>query len=179
MNVCRDLCEICGEGTLREVVGQEEVSVSGIVRQAPCFFSVCESCGSEQAGAEQVRRNKRAVIRLKKEIAGLLSGDEVREVRRRLGLSQRAAAKIFGGGPIAFAKYEADDVIQSEAMDKLLRLASEVPAARGWLLDNGADESGDWEMVREVVQSGRKKKHLVLVYSKNAAEKEPKYEMAS
>ncbi|MBW6086689.1 hypothetical protein KZ779_20740 [Escherichia coli] len=36
---------------------------------------------------------------------------------------------IWWGGPKAFSKYESDDVIQSEAMDKLMRLAAEVPDA--------------------------------------------------
>ncbi len=35
---------------------------------------------------------------------------------------------FFGGGPNAFTKYENDDVIQSESMDKLLRVANSYPA---------------------------------------------------
>jgi HTH-type transcriptional regulator/antitoxin MqsA len=37
-------------------------------------------------------------------------------------MTQGQAAKLFGGGPVAFTKYENDDVMQSEAMDTLLRL---------------------------------------------------------
>ncbi|HFV4041962.1 TPA: type II toxin-antitoxin system MqsA family antitoxin, partial [Escherichia coli] len=44
-------------------------------------------------------------------------------------ITQQKASSIFGGGPKAFSKYESDDVIQSEAMDKLMRLAAEVPDA--------------------------------------------------
>ena len=32
------------------------------------------------------------------------------------------AARLLGGGPVAFSKYENDDVAQSESMDNLLRL---------------------------------------------------------
>ena len=178
MNAHRDMCEICCEGALREVVGAEKVSVSGVSHQVNCFFSVCDACGSEQAGPEQVRKNKRAIIRLKKALSGLLVGGEVREIRNRLELSQRDAAKVFGGGPVAFAKYEADDVNQSEAMDKLLRLADEVPAARAWLLEREKAESFDWKVAEGVRQNDSKKRHLVLVYSRPGPGK-PKYEMAS
>ena len=77
----------------------------------------------------QTRVNKRLMIAFKKRVDGLLVGAEVQELRRKLGLSQAEAARVFGGGPVAFSKYENDEVTQSEAMDKLLRLAVELPPA--------------------------------------------------
>lgn len=47
---------------------------------------------------------------------------------------------MFGGGPVAFSKYESDDVMQSDAMDKLLRLAAEVPAALDKLMSDAGVE---------------------------------------
>ena len=109
-------------------------------------YAVCDACGSEQAGAAEARFNKRAMIAFKKRVQGLLTGNEVRELRKRWELSQEEAAKAFGGGPVAFSKYEADDVMQSDAMDKLLRLASDVPAALDKLLADAKFErpSGHW-----------------------------------
>jgi HTH-type transcriptional regulator/antitoxin MqsA len=52
----------------------------------------------------------------------LLSGAEIAALRERYKLNQKQAARLFGGGPVAFSKYENDDVAHSEAMDKLLRL---------------------------------------------------------
>lgn len=60
---------------------------------------------------------------------GLLTGEEIRKIRSFLGITQNEAATIFGGGTVAFSKYENNDVIQSVSMDKLLRVASEVPEA--------------------------------------------------
>lgn len=40
-----------------------------------------------------------------------------------MGLSQREAGRVFGGGPTAFYKYETAKAVPSEAMSKLLRLA--------------------------------------------------------
>jgi transcriptional regulator with XRE-family HTH domain len=74
----------------------------------------------------------------RKEVDGRLTGQQMRDTRIELGLTQVQAAAIFGGGPNSFAKYEADDVTQSEAMDNLVRLASEVPAAKQWLFSKAS-----------------------------------------
>ncbi len=126
-------CPICEEGNLSEKVSKQRVDYKGRTAELDLHFSVCDSCGSEQADAGQVRMNKRSMTRFKKLVDGLLAGSEVRSVRQKLGLTQSDAAKIFGGGPVAFSKYEADDVAQSEAMDKLLRVVSEVSEAFDYL----------------------------------------------
>ena len=120
-------CPICEGGNLSERIGKNRVDYKGKTTELDLHFSVCDSCGSEQTNAQQVRMNKRYMAAFKKQVDGLLTGSEVKSVREKLGLTQASAAKIFGGGPVAFSKYESDDVTQSEAMDKLLRVAVEVP----------------------------------------------------
>lgn len=44
-------------------------------------------------------------------------------MRRAAHLTQEQAGALFGGGPVAFSKYENDDLIPDEAMANLLRLA--------------------------------------------------------
>ena len=118
------LCPICGEGMLVLHVEEDAVAYKGVTRTVPSQYKVCTACGSEQADMDDLRVNKRAMQAFKKEVDGLLTGQEVRRIRERLGLTQAEAAELFGGGPVAFSKYESDDVMQSEAMDKLLRLAN-------------------------------------------------------
>jgi HTH-type transcriptional regulator/antitoxin MqsA len=60
----------------------------------------------------QTRDNKRAMLAFKKQVADLLTGFELKALRQRLGVIQAQAAVIFGGGPVAFSKYESDDVMQ-------------------------------------------------------------------
>lgn len=129
MNAHDNTCPVCGQGQLHERVEQEVTEYKGHTGETPLYFSECDACGSEQASAAQTRANKRAMIAFRKQVDGLLTGAEVRAVRERLGINQAEAARIFGGGPVAFSKYENDDVMQSEAMDKLLRLAADIPAA--------------------------------------------------
>lgn len=54
---------------------------------------------------------------------GLLTGEQIEAILHELGLNRSQAAVVFGGGPNAFAKYINGEVLQSNAMDRLLRLA--------------------------------------------------------
>ena len=134
------LCPICGEGALSSSITMRNVEYKGQAGDVRELSSLCNVCGVEQASPEQLRDNKRAMTAFKKETDGLLTGREVRRIRERLDLTQQQASEIFGGGPVAFAKYEADDVSQSEAMDKLIRLAdASIEAFQ--LLCHGMDKS--------------------------------------
>ena len=55
--------------------------------------------------------------------------EEVREIRKALGLTQTEAGAVLGGGPRAFAKYEAGAVEPSASLVKLLRLLEGNPSA--------------------------------------------------
>lgn len=136
----KTLCPICGEGYLHEHIEQEEVEYNGHKSMTPLYYSECDACGCEQADATQTRNNKRAMIAFKKTVDGLLTGEELKALRIHLGINQNQAAAIFGGGPVAFSKYENDDVMQSEAMDRLLRLADEIPAAFDFLVKKSGVE---------------------------------------
>ncbi|MEO9944932.1 type II toxin-antitoxin system MqsA family antitoxin [Paraglaciecola sp.] len=129
-------CPICEEGILEARIGTNEVEYKGKGKTIPMHYSECACCGSEQASSSDLRKNKRLMIEFKKEVDGLLTGKELKEIRIELVLTQADAAKIFGGGPVAFSKYEADDVAQAESMDKLLRLAHAVPEAYAHLTHN-------------------------------------------
>lgn len=70
----------------------------------------------------------RAMTVLKARAGGLLEPSDVRRIRRKLKLSQRDASARLGGGPAAFQKYEAGDVLVSQAMSNLLRLLDRDPS---------------------------------------------------
>jgi HTH-type transcriptional regulator/antitoxin MqsA len=132
----QETCSICGEGQLEPQVEKNAVEYNGHTGLLDSHYSVCNACGSEQANMQQTRDNKRAMLAFKKQVDGLLTGVELKALRQRLGINQAQAAAIFGGGPVAFSKYESDDVMQSEAMDKLLRVAEAFPEVLSYLAKN-------------------------------------------
>lgn len=89
----------------------------------------CDACGFVWTTDGQERDNlkqlKDAFARERdaiRERDGLLSGEQIQGVLDFLHLSRAEASGIFGGGPNAFGKYVSGEVLQSFAMDRLLRL---------------------------------------------------------
>jgi len=121
-------CPACGEGVLQARVEKESVEYGGKTEDLALRFTVCDHCGAELTGAEDASHNKRAMNAFKKSVDGLLSGNEIRAFRKRLRINQKLAARLLGGGPVAFSRYESDDIVQSAAMDTALRLCIASPS---------------------------------------------------
>lgn len=117
-----ELCSICGEGRVMNHVDQLESEYRGKTALVPMHYKTCNVCGSDFAGGDESRLNKRAILAFRKSVDGLLTGSEICALRERYEINQKQASRLFGGGPVAFSKYENDDVAHSESMDKLLRL---------------------------------------------------------
>jgi HTH-type transcriptional regulator / antitoxin MqsA len=76
---------------------------------------------------EDMKVSDRMLNRLKARVEGLLEPEEIRRIRKKLGLSQTAAGEIIGGGPRAFQKYEAGDLLPSRAISSALTLLDSNP----------------------------------------------------
>lgn len=131
----QELCPICGEGLVTEQVQMVESEYKGHKAELPLHFKLCDTCTSDFAGAAESKLNKRALMAFRKQVDGLLTGAEINALRQQYKLTQGQAARLFGGGPVAFSKYENDDVAQSESMDTLLRLVRRSPATFWELVD--------------------------------------------
>lgn len=120
-------CWACGEGTLSRHKSSMVVEHDGCAGSILQFSHSCDACGAKLFNAEDVRDNKRSWIRFKKQSEMLPLGCEILSMRLACGLTQKQAGELFGGGPTAFSKYEADDLIPDEAMNGLLKMAIEFP----------------------------------------------------
>jgi HTH-type transcriptional regulator/antitoxin MqsA len=142
MNSHPIVCPECEKGHLTASTYADDFQHNGeLLRVEGLQCYLCDQCGADPVFADQVRRNHRLVADAKRRADGLLVGDEVRAIREKFGLSQQEAAALFGGGVNAFSKYERGDVIQSDAMDRLLKLVSARPALLDALRTMTADTS--------------------------------------
>src|SRR5579862_4884217 len=86
----------------------------------------CEDCGEIEFDPESALRYAAAgdelILRDRARIAG-----EIRRVRRKLGLSQLAAARLTGGGHNAFSRYERGEAAPLPAVVNLFRLLYKHP----------------------------------------------------
>jgi len=87
----------------------------------------CAECGEGILDGEALAKSEKAFVELKSEVDEVLTSSQVAEVRQKLGLSQREAGKVLGGGPRSFQKYEAGAQPVSTPMSNLLRLLANDP----------------------------------------------------
>lgn len=76
---------------------------------------------------DDMKVSDRALNRLKARTEGLLEPEEIRRIRKKLGLTQAAAGEIIGGGSRAFQKYESGDLLPSRAISSALVLLDSDP----------------------------------------------------
>jgi len=126
-------CAECGSSDFEVRIEPDESQRNGQSYTVDVEYSVCRQCGDIVIFSEQIKRNDCVLRDAWRKIDGLLTAQEIVALRNKLGLTQQDAAKIFGGGTNAFSKYERSEVIQSVAMDKLMRAALDVPDMFMWL----------------------------------------------
>jgi putative zinc finger/helix-turn-helix YgiT family protein len=127
-------CPHCGAEESEIIVYSDTVDFRNMELDVEnLHMSKCKKCGHNWTTDEQrghnnsVMRDAYAVVRDELRAKhGLLTGQEISQLRERFGINQREAAAIFGGGYNAFNKYESGEVLQSFAMDRLVRLTSAV-----------------------------------------------------
>ena len=159
------LCAICGEGHVTALTRAVETEYKGAKALLPMHYQQCDTCTSDYAGMAESKLNKRIVMAFRKQIDGLLTGDEITALRRQYRLTQAQAAQLFGGGPVAFSKYEKDDVAQSEAMDTLLRLVRRSPEAF-WALVEEKGLQAEFTQQRASVRSSMQAAANVVAFKR-------------
>lgn len=141
-------CLACKAADLQEATSEEHFYPHGKQVTVLLRVSRCPACGMELINAQQRRENLVRLQARKSEYGDLLLGEEIVELRKRYGLTQEMAAKIFGKGKIAFSRYENEASYPDASMTKLLKLAIALPAALKILADNEGLEIPLWEQRR-------------------------------
>jgi HTH-type transcriptional regulator/antitoxin MqsA len=138
-------CPLCGGKLVREVreINTEYRGYRHTYKQPGQY---CLSCGEGffhprdlDATAPERKDFDRSVDRL-------LTSTEIRSVRSKLKLSQKRAGEIFGGGPMAFSKYERGQATQSRSTDILLRLLAASKITLGDIEEVEKDDP-NWRIV--------------------------------
>jgi HTH-type transcriptional regulator/antitoxin MqsA len=78
-----------------------------------------------------------------------LLGEEIVGLRKRYGLTQLAAARLFGKGKIAFSRYENEATYPDASTTLLLTMAIDMPDSLKWLADKAGVEIPMWRERRE------------------------------
>jgi HTH-type transcriptional regulator / antitoxin MqsA len=120
-------CPECG-GTMRYEKHDDKLVYKGNERIIKTLGWWCTRCGEGILSGDALKGHEKAFLQFKAEVDEVMSPAEVAAVREKLGLSQRKAGELLGGGPRAFQKYEAGKQAVSAPMSNLLRLLSQDPS---------------------------------------------------
>lgn len=89
----------------------------------------CDQSEESIHTGDDMKASDRMLNKLKARAEGLLAAEEIRNIRKKLHLSQEAAGLLIGGGPRAFQKYEKSDLLPSRAVSSVLTLLDHDPAS--------------------------------------------------
>lgn len=119
-------CPVCGEGQLIEREQETTLVYKGLETTVLVPGQWCDACDDGILGPEGLRVRDVARAELRAKHQGVLGPQEVKRIREKLGLSQRMASDLLGGGAQSFQRYESGAVVVSEGMSNQLILLDKV-----------------------------------------------------
>ncbi|PIE00033.1 MAG: hypothetical protein CSA81_14145 [Acidobacteria bacterium] len=87
----------------------------------------CSQCLEQFERPEDNKDVEKQIIAFQRKVDGLLLPEEIKELRERLGLTQKDFAALLGVGEKSFTRYERGTVVQGRSMDNQLRLIQSNP----------------------------------------------------
>lgn len=155
-----DQCPICGSSKLERREVTETFEYKGQSFEYPNYVVyACESCREEIVDSKCLKESGRKIRDFYRKVDGLLTSDEIKRIRKfKLGLTQDEASKLIGGGPKSFCKYENCEVIQSEAVDNLLRVLDAYPHTLEVMKNKHSHKPASGKVISMVVKT--KQPHL-------------------
>ena len=119
----KGICPNCEKETELEVVKNvEDIKVRGELIKVEVKYYKCKSCGEE---FEDPRSDEDPLDKAYREYRrrhGMMQPEEIREFRKKFGLTQNEMNRLLGWGGATLSRYE-NGALQDETHEKALRLA--------------------------------------------------------
>jgi putative zinc finger/helix-turn-helix YgiT family protein len=122
-------CFQCGKGKMAREVTDVKAHIRGEEIPVRVEATVCNKCGFHVMDGEQSAAYAIESADAFRRKHQLLTSDELKRLRRRLGMSQLAFAKYLRVGAASVKRWESG-LVQDEAMDELIRVKSDIATAR-------------------------------------------------
>ena len=124
-------CPTCGIGNLVEDVRDLPYLYKGrktVLRAVKGRFCDNRKCREVVLDKNESARTSRGMLEFNKKVnAELTPIDLLTQVREQFKLTQQQAAKVFGGGPNAFSRYESGKTKPPVALVKLFKVLRKHP----------------------------------------------------
>lgn len=115
-------CPFCGEGVMNRENRDTEYHYKGhtLLIEQPGIH--CSSCEEAILEPDDVKFNRVDIQAFRARIDGIIEPKKIRSIRKALGLNQKDAGELFGGGHNAFSRYERGELAPPKALSMLLDL---------------------------------------------------------
>ena len=114
-------CQVCDKDvdfTLKETT--REGTIRGVTFTYTFFEAYCINCGERVFPRSINRTNWISELNEYKKCVGLLTSDEITNIRKKLALTQEGLAKLMGCGLKTITRYE-NGAIQDRVFDNFIR----------------------------------------------------------
>lgn len=115
-------CPFCRQGKIIRDIRPQLYKYQGYETIIDQPGDYCDHCGEAILSGADLRATEKQLNDFQARIEGLLTSEEIRTIRKRLKLTQKQAADIFGGGVNAFSRYERGEVRPIKAVNYLLKI---------------------------------------------------------
>lgn len=123
-------CPVCEIANLSHVYKDLDFEYKGINTIVPHIgVFECGNCGESFLSKKDEKEVERFLTDSRREIDGLLTSSEIKEIRCQFKMTQVEFAKALRVGEKNFARYETGAATQSSSMDNLLRVLRRYPEA--------------------------------------------------
>lgn len=129
-------CEYCGkEEHYSKKTENEEVVVRGVKFTAPVTHCFCENCKNEILVNDEVDCNLKITYEIYKKKMGMVTGEQIRALREKHGLSAVSLSRLIGAGDKTVTRYE-NGSIQDPVFDRIFHLLMSQDGFCSWLEAN-------------------------------------------
>ena len=121
----KDICPYCEEKRELELISaKEKIEVRGESIEVDAGYYKCKTCGGEFDDPKSEHDPLEKAYGVYRGRHELLQPEEIKNFRKRYGLTQNELSRLLGWGLVTLSRYE-NGALQDEAHDKILRLAME------------------------------------------------------
>ena len=104
---------------MKLIKAEKEMEFKGVDIKFLAEYYKCQDCGAEIGTVEQTAATQKAISEAFRKTQGMLTGQEIRDRRKKLGLTQKELAKQMNVGIASIKRWEGG-LIQSKAMNTAL-----------------------------------------------------------
>ncbi len=104
---------------MKLIKAEKEMKFRGVDIKFLAEYYKCQDCGAEIGTVEQTAATQKAISEAFRKAQGMLTGQEIRDRRKKLGLTQKELAKQMNVGIASIKRWEGG-LIQSKAMNTAL-----------------------------------------------------------